>query len=324
MKVLPLNTVLPQVSSLSYGCMGLGGSDWFSGQYGAEDLKLCNQVMDTLLELGINHLDHADIYKGGKSERIMGEVFRQRPELRAQFFVQSKCGIRFDDHLGPHRYEQNKAWILSSVDASLARLNTDYLDTLLIHRPDPLMEVEEIAEAFELLLSSGKVKYFGVSNMNAPQMQFLQSYLSMPLLVNQLEMSLSELGWINDGILVANPRGAEVNFTAGILEYCRSHGVQLQAWGSLSQGLFSGASLQGQPERIQKTAQKVAHYAALYQVSREAIVLAFIMRHPAQIQPVIGTTSPERIKACSEAQGIYLEREHWYDLLTSSRGERMP
>lgn len=324
MKTLPLSHTLAGVSRLSYGCMGLGGADWHGSDYSNEDVIQAHRVLETLLELGINHLDHADIYRSGKSESVVGEVLKERPELREQFYIQSKCGIRFEDEKGPNRYEQTRQWILHSVDASLKRLNTDYLDILLIHRPDPLMEVEEVAEAFTELKGTGKVRHFGVSNMHGPQMAFLQSYLNEPLVANQLEMSLSELGWLNEGVLVGNPLGKDVNFTAGTLEYCRTNKVQLQAWGSLSQGVYSGRDLRGQPEHVIQTAQKVAMYAAHYGVSREAIVLAFIMRHPAQVQPVIGTTQLDRILACVQAESVVLEREHWYDLFTTSRGAAMP
>ncbi|MCM2680248.1 aldo/keto reductase [Echinimonas agarilytica] len=324
MKTIALAKYLPGVSRLSYGCMGLGGPHWEGTDYSVDDISQAHQVIDTLLDLGINHLDHADIYRSGKSEAVIGEVFKQRPELREQFFIQSKCGIRFADEAGPHRYDQSKDWILQSVDGILQRLDIEYLDTLLIHRPDPLMEQEDVVEAITTLTDNGKVRHFGVSNMHVGQIKFLQSHLQDPLVVNQLEMSLSQLGWLNEGVFVANPEGANVNFAPGTLEYCRNREIQLQSWGSLSQGLFSGRGLDQQPQHIHATAERVAHYAAEYQVSREAIVLAFIMRHPALVQPVIGTVHLDRIRACAQASSIQLSREHWYDLFTVARGGQVP
>ncbi|MBW8189632.1 aldo/keto reductase [Neiella marina] len=323
MKRLPLDKYFPNVSTLSYGCMGLGG-EWHGEDINDSDVRLAHQVVDTLLDIGVNHIDHADIYRTGKAEKVFGRVLAERPELREQLTIQSKCGIRFADGQGPNRYDFSEQWILQSVDNILQRLNIEQLDTLLLHRPDPLMEYDDVASAFEKLTDSGKVRYFGVSNMNVSQIEFLQRHLPDQLIVNQLEMSLTNLGWAEDGILVANPDGANVNFASGMLEYCQTHEIQLQSWGSLSQGLFSGRNLEGQSAHIHETAAKVAHYAGLYQVSKEAIVLAFLTRHPANIQPVIGTVNPDRIRACADLERVTLSREHWYDLLLAARGKDVP
>ncbi|GGA75131.1 aldo/keto reductase [Neiella marina] len=320
---LPLDKYFPDVSRLSYGCMGLGG-EWHGEDINDNDVRLAHQVVDTLLDVGINHIDHADIYRTGKAEKVFGRVLAERPELREKLILQSKCGIRFGDEQGPNRYDFSEQWIIQSVDNILQRLQTEYLDTLMLHRPDPLMATEEVVRAFEQLSSQGKVRYFGVSNMSGQQMEFLQRHLPEPLIANQLEMSLTNLGWVEDGILVANPEGSNINFPSGTIEYCQTHGIQLQAWGSMSQGLFSGRNLDGQPDHIHQTAAKVAHYAGLYQVSREAIVLAFLTRHPAQIQPVIGTVNSDRIRACADVERVTLSREHWYDLLFAARGKHVP
>ena len=303
--------------------MGLGGG-WHDNPFSQEDVKQAHDVVDTALECGINFFDHADIYTKGKAERVFGEVLKTRPHLRDEIYIQSKCAIRFDDEHGPGRYDFSPQWINHSVDGILSRLNTDYIDILLLHRPDPLMDPEEVAEIFNALKRSGKVKHFGVSNMNGQHMSYLQSVLDVPLVANQIEISLQQLGWLDEVVLAGNPDGKDLNFASGTLEYCRRNDVQIQSWSSLCRGLFSGRDVSQEPEYIQRTAALVADLASQYQVSKEAIVLGFLMRHPAQIQPVIGTTNLARIKACCEAEKITLSREHWYALYVSARGQRLP
>jgi predicted oxidoreductase len=202
----------------------------------------------------------------------------------------------------------------------------DYLDILLLHRPDILMETEEIAEAFQLLKAAGKVRYLGVSNMSAAQMRFVQQALPEPLVVNQLEMSLARLDWAEQGILVNQKAGLEVNFADGIMEYCQMENVQIQAWGPLAQGIFSGKSAEKATEAQIKTTELVQLMAMQKGTTPEAIILAWLMKHPALIQPVIGTANAERILACKDAveQSQLLSREEWYALFTSSRGKKMP
>lgn len=323
MKALPLDSYLPGVSTLSYGCMGLGGG-WDNSPYTQAHIEQCHQVTDTAIDSGINFFDHADIYTLGNAEAVFGEVLKARPELRETLYLQTKCGIRFDDELGPKRYDFSAAWIEESVNGSLSRLNTDYIDVLLLHRPDPLMEPEEIAKVFDTLKSSGKVKHFGVSNMNAHQMQFLQAALDMPLVANQLEMSLESHDWLDDGICVNNRAGNQGNFAPGTLEYCQLNQVQIQSWSSLCRGIYSGRDISGETQSVKNTAQLVGELASQYGVSAEAILLAFLLRHPSQIQPVIGTTNLARIKACQQATQFTLSREHWYALYVSARGQEVP
>ncbi|OED50336.1 aldo/keto reductase [Endozoicomonas sp. (ex Bugula neritina AB1)] len=323
MKKNPLSIFIPKVSPLIYGCMGLGG-EWNHEPSTKEQVQQANQVLDAAMDAGINFFDHADIYTHGKAEQVFGQALSDRPELRDQIVIQSKCGIRFADKTAPGRYDFSKEWIIHSVEHSLERLRTEYLDILLLHRPDPLMEPEEVAAAFEQLQTSGKVRHFGVSNMNLHQMKFLQSHLDNPLIVNQLEISLSKLDWLNDGTEMNSTAHSSPHFTSGTLEYTRTHNIQLQAWGCLSQGLFTGRDLSGQPEAIQNTANLVSQYSEAMNTSREAIVLAWLMKHPAGIQPVIGTTNLQRIKACTEAKNIELTREQWYRLYVSARGVHLP
>ena len=323
MKALPLAKHLPNVSRLAYGCMGLGGN-WDDQPIDQGHVQQAHEVIDASLEAGINFFDHADIYTFGKAEQVFGKVFAQRPELREQIYLQSKCAIRFDDAAGPKRYDFSPEWIRQSVDGILARLGTDYLDVLLLHRPDPLMEPESVAEAFNVLQASGKVRHVGVSNMQAHQMAHLQHFLDQPLVANQIEISLQRHDWLDEGVTAGHPTSTGVGFSSGTLEYCQLNQVQIQSWGSLCQGLYSGRDVSQADAATQATAALVAELAAQYQVSNEAIVLAFLTRHPAAIQPVIGTTNVARIQACAAASELVLSREHWYALYVTARGAELP
>lgn len=303
--------------------MGLGGG-WNNNDLSAEDIKQANQVVDTALDAGISIFDHADIYTFGKAEQAFGQVLKQRPELRQQMVIQSKCGIRFDDQCGPKRYDFSNQWIEQSVDNILQRLGIEQIDILMLHRPDALMDPQEVATTFDRLQASGKVVQFGVSNMQHHQISLLQSALSQPLVCNQVELSLSKLSWLDQAISGKYSDQGANDIAAGTIEYCRANKVQLQSWGSLSQGLFSGRDVSNETQCVQQTAQMVASLAAEYQVSKEAIVLAWLMRHPANIQPVIGTTNLERIKACAQAQHVELTRAQWYALYVSARGDDLP
>ncbi|MFQ3235379.1 MAG: putative oxidoreductase [Paraglaciecola sp.] len=283
--------------------------------------KQAHECIDAALQSGINYFDHADIYTLGKAEQVFGQVLKERPALRDPMYIQSKCGIRFADEMGPKRYDLSAKWIMQSVDESLARLNTEYLDVLVLHRPDPLMEPDEIAEAFHRLKNAGKVHYLGVSNMQQQQMAFLQHSLDTPLVLNQIEISLGQLDWLDEGIYAGNRAGCDTNFTPGTLEYCRQNKIQIQSWGSLCQGLFSGRDVIDQALYIQYTSALVAKLADEYDVSPEAIVLVWLIRYPAGIEPVIGSTNPKRIKASQQGVGLNLSREHWY---VFARGQALP
>ncbi len=323
MNKLSIHQYLPQASRLVYGCMGLGGG-WTSSPLTKADVVQANQVIDAVLEANINVFDHADIYQFGKAEQVFGQVLTQRPELREKMIIQSKCGIRFEDSNGPKRYDLSGKWITESTEQILKRLNTDYIDVLILHRPDPLMEPEEVAEVLYALKQSGKVKYFGLSNMHAAQAEYLSLAVEQPFIVNQLELSLTNLGWLEEGIYAGNPDGANVNFTAGTLEYARKNNMQIQSWGSLSQGLFTGKNTSEYPSHIQQTALKISELAEKYSTSLEAIVLSWLLRHPVTMQPVIGSVNQERIKACSHATTVSITREEWYQIYVLARGMELP
>lgn len=304
--------------------MGLGGG-WNDAAIDESHVREAEAALDAALEVGINFFDHADIYTRGKAETVFGRVLKGRPGLREHVFLQTKCGIRFGE--GPRvpaRYDFSACHILASVEGSLARLGVEYLDVLLLHRPDPLVEGEEVAEAFHRLNADGKVRHFGVSNMSEGQIRYLQAWLDVPVIVNQLEMGLTRIGFLETGVHV-NQSAAQANtFPDGTLEYCRLENIQLQAWSPLAKGYLSGRSLDDAPESVRATAALVAEMAAERGVSREAVVIAWLLAHPAGIQPVIGTKTPERIRACAEALGLNLSREDWYALYVTARGRPLP
>ncbi|WP_277053604.1 aldo/keto reductase [Pseudoalteromonas marina] len=319
----PLAHYLPNVSKLVFGCMGLGGG-WNKDPITSTHLKQTHECIDNAIEGGINFFDHADIYTFGKAEQVFGQALSERPELREHIYIQSKCGIKFADEQGPKRYDFSADWIEQSVENSLKRLNTQYLDVLMLHRPDPLMEVDEVARVFSCLKESGKVKHFAVSNMQQHQMNFLQHALDMPIVANQIEASLQKHQFIDEGLYAGNSDGKDINFTPGNIEYCRSFDIQIQSWGSLCQGLYTGGDLSNASQADINTSILVNKLAAIYGTSAEAIVLAWLLRHPASIQPIIGTTNAKRIKASSEAINVHLSREHWYALYESAKGCEVP
>jgi len=319
---IPLNRALPGSSRLVLGCMSLGGP-WDAQDIGEAEIAQAHAALEAAQSIGITLFDHADIYKGGRAERCFGSLLRRQPSLRDRLLLQSKCGIRFADATGPSRYDLSAEHIVKSVQASLQRLGTEYLDLLLLHRPDPLMEPEEVALAFRQLQERGQVRHFGVSNMQASQMRWLQRSLDLPLVANQLEMSLGKLDWLEQDSSFNDGQSHSAAGWAGTLQHCQAEGVQLQAWSPLAQGRFSGAATAADGKAA-ATAKLVAELSAQHQVPPESIVLAWLLRHPAGIQPVIGSSQPERIRACGAATQLRLSREDWYRLYISARGQALP
>lgn len=310
---------------LIYGCMGLGG-DWSDSPYGPSDVEHAAAAVEAALAIGITVFDHADIYRSGKSEAVFGEVLEQTPGLRERIHIQTKCGIRLGEQALQAHYDLSRSAIIQQVNISLERLRTDYVDTLLLHRPDPLMEPEDIASAFAELRAEGKVRQLGVSNMSGSQIAFLQEYLDTPIVANQLEMSLLKRDWLETGVLVNHPDAVGYSFPEGTLEYCRSKSVALQAWGSLARGRYSGAGAEDASPAESATSELVAALARAKGTTPEAIVLAWLMMHPARIHPVIGTSDPGRIRACRDAeqQAALMTRAEWYSLWSSARGNTVP
>jgi predicted oxidoreductase len=312
------------VSRLAYGCMQLGGT-WDRKPLGEGDTARAERLVHTALEQGINLFDHADIYTYGKSEAVFGEVLRRQPGLRGQIVLQTKCGIRFPDDPqagDPGRYDFSYEHILRAVAGSLRRLQTDHVDLLLLHRPDALVEPDEVARAFDELERAGQVRYFGVSNHTPGQIELLRRSVRQPLVVNQVELSLLHAPLINDGV-VANQAPGAYQAAAGTLDYCRLHDITVQAWGAVANGRLIDPPARAEP-RVRAAAKAVADLAKAKGTSREAIALAWLLRHPAGIQPLVGTTQPARISASCQADAVTLSREEWYRLFAAARGAAMP
>ncbi|MFI7219860.1 aldo/keto reductase family oxidoreductase [Micromonospora maritima] len=307
---------------LLYGCMGLGG-DWNTEPYGAREIAAAEAAVEAALEIGVTAFDHADIYRHGKSEAVFGEVLARAPDLRSRILLQTKCGIRLDGDAGPGRYDLRGTHIVRNVEESLARLRTDVIDVLLLHRPDPLADPEDVAEALGSLHRQGLVRQFGVSNMAAAQIAHLQAALEVPLVVDQLEMSLARRDWVEAGVLVNTAASTATGFPLGTVEYCRANRIGLQAWGPLAGGRFTGAA---RTPGDRATADLVAALAERRGTTPEAVVLWWVQRHPAGVAPVIGTARPDRIRACRDAvaREPELTREEWYELWVTARGEPLP
>jgi predicted oxidoreductase len=281
------------------------------------------QAIRAALDEGINFFDHADIYCWGKSEEAFAAIWVEVPNLREKIIVQSKCGIvmegaRPESTVG--QFDFSYEHITLSVEDSLKRLQTDYLDVLLLHRPDPLVEPEEVARAFDDLHASGKVRYFGVSNHTAGQLRLLKKYLNQPLVANQLELSLLHLHLFDEGVVF----NQEAMHGEGTLEYCRQHHITIQAWGPLKSGAVMTGEADPPSQAARDVAQLIGELAQAKGVSKEAIALGWLLKHPAKIQPIIGTTKPERIKAACEADQVELTRDEWYRLFIAGRGNQMP
>lgn len=316
---LPLHTHLRDTGPLVYGCMALGG-DWNGGPLTEADIAQAHAAVEAALAIGVTLFDHADIYRRGKAEAVFGELLKRDAGLRAKVRLQSKCGIRFGDDTAPGRFDFSADYIERSVDGILQRLGVEHIEILLLHRPDPLMQPAEVARAFGRLKAAGKVGHLGVSNMHAGQMRWLQSALGEPLVANQLEMSLAKLDFIDAGTTFNDPQAAArpgAMAWAGTLEYAQQHGVQLQAWGSLAQGRFNDPAASA-------AAQVVHEIAEAHATTANAVLLAWLLRHPAGIQPVIGSGNAERIRACGDAVKIQLSRDEWYRLYVAARGQALP
>ncbi len=266
--------------------------------------RQASEFVDTALSNGANYFDHADIYGGGKSEIVFGKAISTLP--REKIIIQTKCGIvsgRFDfsyDH------------IVNSVDGSLKRFGTEYIDVLLLHRPDALMEPEEVARAFDHLKAEGKVRHFGVSNQNPYQIQLLQNCLDIPLCANQLQFSIMHAPMIQSGINVNMYNDSAINRDGGVLDYCRLNNITIQPWSPMQYGFFEGCFVDN--EKFPALNETLECIGNKYGVSKTAVAFAWILRHPAKMQPVTGTTNLIRLKDCFKATEITLTREEWYDI----------
>jgi predicted oxidoreductase len=272
-------------------------------------------LIHTALDVGMNFFDHADIYGGGQCEAKFAEALDMNASLRQRMHIQTKCGIR------KGMFDFSKEHILEAVDGSLKRLRTDYLDVLLLHRPDTLVEPEEVAEAFTILHDSGKVHYFGVSNQNPMQIELLRKYVKQPLVFNQLQLSITNTGMIDAGINVNMENDASINRDGGILDYCRLNEITIQPWSPFQYGFFEGVFLDN--PKFPELNQTIDRIAAAKGVTNTAIAIAWLLRHPARMQPIIGTTNPQRVKDVAKASDVTLSRQEWYEIYLAA-GNKLP
>ncbi|MBF9016634.1 aldo/keto reductase [Oceanispirochaeta sp. M2] len=293
-----INTAIEglRIPSIALGCMRIS------------EMKpeVVLELITCSMEEGINFFDHADIYGGGKSEEVFAKALKLSSFKREDIILQSKCGIR------DGFFDFSESHILNSVDEILKRLNSEYLDILLLHRPDTLMEPDEVASAFDRLQKSGKVKHFGVSNQNPMQIQLLQKSVNQKLAFNQLQLSLMRSGMIDCGLNVNMKLDASLDHDGGILDFCRLHDITIQAWSPFQYGFFEGVFLNN--EKFPELNKEIDRLAEKYSVSNSAVALAWILRHPSGIQTVIGTTKITRIKEMAKAASFKLSREEWYAL----------
>ncbi len=273
------------------------------------------KFIHTAIESGANFFDHADIYGDGRCEEIFSEAIHMNADVREKVILQSKCGIR------QGMFDFSQEHIIEAVEGSLRRLRTDYLDVLLLHRPDALVEPEEVAEAFDLLERSGKVRHFGVSNHNPMQMELLRKFVKQPLVANQLQFSITNASMITAGLNVNMEHAAAYDRDGSVLDYCRLHDVTIQPWSPFQYGFFEGVFLDN--EKFPELNSAINIVAEKYGVANTTIAIAWILRHPAHMQPVTGTMNPKRLIDCCEASDIRLTRQEWYDIYTAA-GNKLP
>ncbi|MBQ9155900.1 MAG: aldo/keto reductase [Eubacterium sp.] len=274
------------------------------------------ELINTGLEEGINYLDTADCYTNGKAEDKLGQTFAANPGLREKVFLQSKCGIRNEEFTW---FDFSKEHILEAVDASLMRLKTDHLDCLLLHRPDALMEPEEIAEAFDILYAAGKVKNFGVSNQNPIMMDMIRKYVKYPIMTNQVQLSAAFTPSLNAGFNVNMENDHAIMRDGGLFEYCRLHDIVIQAWSPYQYGYFQGVFLGS--DKYPKLNQVLNRMAEEKGVSAAAIALAWVLKYPGRTQAVTGTTKPARIRDAAKATEVTLTKKEWYEIYLSAGNE---
>ncbi len=305
MKYIKVPNTDMSASEISLGCMRIA--------------SMPNQEISTLihtaLEEGINFFDHADVYGGGKSEEKFSEALDMNSSLRDKMILQTKVGIREGS------FDFSKEHILEAVDGCLKRLRTDHLDVVLLHRPDALVEPEEVAEAFTILETSGKVKYFGVSNQNPMQIELLCKFVKQKIHFNQLQLSITNTGMIDAGINVNMQIDRSINRDGGILDYCRLKDIIIQPWSPFQYGFFEGAFLDN--PKFPELNQTINAIAKDKGVTNTAIAIAWLLRHPAHMQPILGTTNPQRVEDSCKASDITLTREEWYQVYLAA-GNKLP
>ena len=305
MRTIPLGKSELQVPVIAVGCMRIQKLD----QPAAE------KFIKTALDLGANFFDHADVYGNGACEALFAKAIGMTPALREQMILQSKVGIR------ANMFDFSKEHSLEGVNGSLKRLQTDYLDILLLHRPDALVEPEQVAEAFDILHSSGKVRYFGVSNQKPMQIELLRKYLHQDIQCNQLQLSIPHSQMISNGIYVNMENEGAIDRDGSILNYCRLNQITIQPWSPFQYGFFEGVFLDN--PKFPELNKVINRISAAHGVSNTTIALAWLLRHPAKMQPVTGTMNINRLKDCVKAADVFLSREEWYEIFIAA-GNKLP
>ena len=306
MRTVNLGTSGLKVPCIAVGCMRINKLEPMEAEH----------FVHAALDQGAYFFDHADIYGNGDCESVFAKAIHMNSTVREKVLLQSKCGIRRGV-----AFDFSKDHILKSVDGSLKRLNTEYLDVLLLHRPDALVEPEEVAEAFDILQSNGKVRHFGVSNQNPMQIKLLKRYVRQPIVANQLQLSITNATMISQGQHVNMQDDFAVNRDGSVLDYCRLHDITIQPWSPFQYGMFEGVFLGN--EKFPVLNSKIDEIAAKYSVSNTTITMAWLLRHPAGMQPVTGTMNVQRLKDCVKAAGIRLTREEWYEIYLAA-GNTLP
>ena len=283
-----------------------------------KSVKEVEELVETALSVGINAFDLADIYGRGRCEELLGLVLKNRPDLREKMWIQSKCGIRIEEFT---YFDFSKDYIIKSVDGILQRLKIDHLDSLLLHRPDALMESDQVAEAFDLLYKQGKVRNFGVSNQNPMMMELLKKDVKQPLAVNQLQLSAAFTPGFESGFHVNMEDSQAAMRDGSIFEYCKLHDVVIQAWSVLQFGYFKGNFVGN--EKFQALNQVLERLAIKYGVTPSTIAISWILRYPAKMQAVVGTTNPKHLREVSQAANFSLTRKEWYEIYLAA-GNNLP
>lgn len=283
-----------------------------------KSVKEVEELVATALSVGINAFDLADIYGRGRCEELLGLVLKNRPDLREKMWIQSKCGIRIEEFT---YFDFSKDYIIKSVDGILQRLKIDHLDSLLLHRPDALMEADQVAQAFEILHKSGKVRNFGVSNQNPMMMELLKKDVKQPLAVNQLQLSAAFTPGFESGFHVNMEDSQAAMRDGSIFEYCKLHDVVIQAWSVLQFGYFKGNFVGN--EKFQALNQVLDRLAIKYGVTSSTIAISWILRYPAKMQAVVGTTNPKHLREVSQAANFSLTRKEWYEIYLAA-GNNLP
>ena len=283
-----------------------------------KSVKEVEELVETALSVGVNAFDLADIYGLGRCEELLGLVLKNRPDLREKMWIQSKCGIRIEEFT---YFDFSKDYIIKSVDGILQRLKIDNLDSLLLHRPDALMESDQVAEAFDLLYKQGKVRDFGVSNQNPMMMELLKKDVKQPLAVNQLQLSAAFTPGFESGFHVNMEDSQAAMRDGSIFEYCKLHDVVIQAWSVLQFGYFKGNFVGN--EKFQALNQVLDRLAIKYGVTSSTIAISWILRYPAKMQAVVGTTNPKHLREVSQVANFSLTRKEWYEIYLAA-GNNLP